>query len=80
MGWSSPQIWMGHAALTSADDHFVAERWARGGIGQAGVVAEPFHAWIDGFEMRGPMLGEVTMSAGGERFSYELDLKADRPL
>jgi predicted secreted hydrolase len=78
-GWSSPQIWMGHAALTTADQHFVAERWARGGIGQAGVEAEPFHAWIDDWEMRGPMLGEVTMSAAGGEFSYELDLKADRP-
>ena len=43
-GWSSPQIWMGHAAVTTAESHLFAERLARGGIGQAGVRAAPFAA------------------------------------
>ena len=34
-GWSSPQVWMAHAALTTPDSHHVAERLGRGGIGQA---------------------------------------------
>ena len=41
-GWQSPQIWMGHAGLTSTTQHFSAERLARGGIGQAGVTVAPF--------------------------------------
>src|SRR6056297_1788725 len=32
-GWQDPQVWFAHAAVTTADDHFTAERIARGGIG-----------------------------------------------
>ena len=28
-GWSSPQLWMGHAAVTTPDAHFVTERLSR---------------------------------------------------
>src|SRR5213592_602399 len=38
-GWASPQLWMGHAALTRADIHRTSEKFARGGVGQAGVEA-----------------------------------------
>jgi predicted secreted hydrolase len=55
-GWSSNQIWMAHAAITTPDGHFHAQRFARGGIGQAGVnrIAEDgyFDAWLDDWEWR----------------------------
>ena len=44
---------MGHAAVTRADLHRFSETFARGGVGQAGVEAKPFHAWIDSWDMRG---------------------------
>lgn len=50
-GWQSPQLWMGHAALTTPDAHFSAERLARGGVGQAGVEVSPFSAHIDEWSM-----------------------------
>ena len=46
-GWGNPIIWLGHAAVTSATVHHAAERYARGGVGQAGVNLTPFSAWID---------------------------------
>ena len=52
-GWANQQIWMGHAAVTRADTHRVSQTFARGGVGQAGVDAKPFRAWIDAWEMRG---------------------------
>ena len=52
-GWANQQIWMAHAAVTRADTHRTAETFARGGVGQAGVTAEPFAAWIDSWAMRG---------------------------
>src|SRR5512140_2950041 len=52
-GWASQQLWMGHAAVTRADTHRSSEKFARGGIGQAGVEAKPFQAWIDNWQMRG---------------------------
>lgn len=78
-GLDSPQIWMGQAGLTTPDAHYVAERFARGGIGQAGVVATPFSAWIDEWTLEGPTLNQVNMRAQGTDFAYDLDLISDRP-
>ncbi|NOD63413.1 MULTISPECIES: lipocalin-like domain-containing protein [unclassified Ruegeria] len=79
-GWQSPQIWMGHAATTTPDTHYFAERLSRGGIGQAGVTAEPFEAWIDEWRMAGPDFDTLTLTANGEDFSYDLSLTAQGPL
>ena len=75
-GWSSPQIWMGHAAVTTPTDHYVTERLARGGIGQAGVTADPFEAWIDDWQLSGPDPDELNMTASGPDFAYDMDLIA----
>ncbi len=55
-GWSSNQIWMAHAAVTTPDGHYHEQRFARGGVGQAGVndlVRDGyFNAWLDDWEWR----------------------------
>lgn len=79
-GWASPQVWFGHAAVTTAERHLVAERWARGGIGQAGVTASPFAAWIDDWDMAGDTLDAVTLRASGPEFRYDMTLTAEGPL
>ncbi|WP_425046419.1 lipocalin-like domain-containing protein [Primorskyibacter sp. S87] len=79
-GWASPQIWMGHAAVTTPNSHHFAERLARGGIGQAGVTAAPFSAWIDDWQMRGSDFSALDVSARGTDFAYDLTLSADTPL
>src|SRR5271168_1111303 len=85
-GWANQQIWMGHAAITRADTHRFSETFARGGVGQAGVEATPFHAWIDSWDMRGlnPMrdtaIAPLQLTASGTDFSYALRLDADRRL
>src|SRR5882757_7087266 len=85
-GWANQQIWMGHAAVTRADTHRTSEKFARGGVGQAGVETRPFQAWIDSWEMRG---GEATrddtvapleLKASGADFAFALQLEAERPL
>jgi predicted secreted hydrolase len=85
-GWANQQIWMGHAAVTRADTHRYIEAFARGGVGQAGVEAKPFRAWIDSWEMRGPdqmrddTIAPLELKASGADFSYALRLEADRAL
>lgn len=81
-GWQSPQIWMGHAGLTTPDTHFSAERLARGGIGQAGVTATPFAAHIDEWQMaaQGHGLDQLRLVARGDDFAYDLNLEAEGPL
>ncbi len=79
-GWTSPQVWFAHAAVTTPRAHHVAERFARGGIGQAGVTAQPFEAWIDDWQMAGETLDNVTLTASGPEFRYDLRLEAQGPL
>ncbi|SDW38675.1 Predicted secreted hydrolase [Ruegeria halocynthiae] len=79
-GWQSPQIWMGHAAVTTPDNHYFAERLSRGGVGQAGVTAQPFEAWIDEWHMRGDDLDTLNLTANGADFGYDLDLQAQGSL
>jgi predicted secreted hydrolase len=85
-GWASQQVWMGHAAVTRTDTHRFAETFARGGVGQAGVDAQPFRAWIDAWQMRGPgrmnatTISPLELAASGNDFDYTLRLEADRPL
>lgn len=79
-GWDSPQIWFAHAAVTSADIHLVAERVARGGIGQAGVTPAPFRAWIDDWEMAGDTFDAMRLRASGPAFAYDMTLDAQGPL
>lgn len=86
-GWASPQMWMGHAALTSADAHLLDERLARGGTGLAGVNATPFAAWIDDLRMEGmacaapcDVTDTLRLSASGPDFRWELSLEAEGPI
>ncbi|SLN31236.1 lipocalin-like domain-containing protein [Pseudooctadecabacter jejudonensis] len=79
-GWTSPQLWMGHAAVTTPDAHYVTERLARGGIGQAGVQADPFEAWIDDWQLAGPDFDNLRMTATAPDFAYDMQLTAQGPL
>lgn len=82
-GWQSAQVWLGHAALTRAGGHLHADRLARGGIGQAGVRAQPFEAWIDNWSLggdAGAQLSPLQVSATGKGFRYDLRLRSDAPL
>jgi predicted secreted hydrolase len=85
-GWANQQLWMGHAAVTRDDTHRTTEKFARGGIGQAGVEVKPFQAWIDDWQMRGldglrdDTIAPLELNAIAADFSYALQLDADRLL
>lgn len=51
-GWQDPQWFMAHVAISSTTQHAFAERYSRGGIGTAGVHAQPFIAWLDNWELK----------------------------
>ncbi len=80
VGWGSPQVWFAHAAVTTPHRHFATERFARGGIGQAGVQAAPFRAWIDEWSLAGPNFDHLTVQAQGPDFAYDMQLTAQGPL
>ena len=64
--------------MTTPDAHFVTERLARGGIGQAGVTAQPFEAWIDEWTFSGPD-SDAILRAAGPDFAYDMTLQATGP-
>ncbi|CAM3860484.1 MULTISPECIES: lipocalin-like domain-containing protein [Pseudomonas] len=79
--WDSPNLWMGHAALTGPGGHQVSESLARGGIGQAGVEAQPFRAWINDWSLQGSDdISHLQMTASGKGFAYRLNLVSPGPL
>ncbi len=51
-GWESPQRYMAHLVVTDGKKTWQFERFARGGIGQAGVESTPFHAWLDNWSLK----------------------------
>jgi predicted secreted hydrolase len=95
-GWQVPQIWLAHAAVTTPERHFHAERFGRGGVGQAGVRARPFAAWLDEWRLAAPRddtagaagsgaaggdaLDRLVVAAAAPDFAYEVALAAEGPL
>lgn len=87
-GWASNQVWMAHAALSTPDGHVYQQRFARGGIGQAGVDVNAqgqFDAWLDGSHLTGtssttpmsPLPGQLQFAV--EDYRVTLDMTADTP-
>ncbi|WP_129142149.1 lipocalin-like domain-containing protein [Modicisalibacter coralii] len=88
--WTTRQLWMAHAAVSTPTGHRYAERFARGmavpdARGQAGVTAAPFAAWLDDWRLAATDgadtgLDHLDVSAGGDDFGYRLRLDAEGPL
>jgi predicted secreted hydrolase len=84
-GWDSDQIWMAHAAVTTPDKHFYAERFSRGGIAQAGVNqltgSNGFDAWIDDWRWQSAsdtlFPSTLEFDIGEHKVSLELNSKDD---
>lgn len=80
-GWQSNQTWMAHTAISTPEGFEFAQRFARGGIGQASVETvneSRFEAWMDDWlwqaEAEGPFPAEL--SAGTENQHFKLTLTA----
>jgi predicted secreted hydrolase len=80
-GWDDRTAFMAHAAITSAKEHLFAQTIARGGVGQAGVEAAPFRAFVDdwGFEATDKDFTRARVFARDEHFFYALELARDAP-
>ncbi|ROU01216.1 lipocalin-like domain-containing protein [Histidinibacterium lentulum] len=79
-GDAAAQVWMGHAAVTTAEAHFAVERFSRGDVPTAGVTAAPLKAFIDDWAMAGETLDEVRLTASAPEFAYDVTLRAEGPL
>lgn len=50
--WSNAQQYMGHVSLRDGQSAWFEERFARGGVGNAGTSGSPFSAFIDDWQWR----------------------------
>ena len=82
-GWQSNQTWMAHTAISTPQGFSFSERFARGGIGQAGVsdqTAKPgFEAWMDEWLWHSAKSSPfpATLSANTDKARFQLSLSAD---
>jgi predicted secreted hydrolase len=87
-GWDSNQIWMAHAAISTPEGHHFEQRFARGGIGQAGVsnisTAGYFEAWLDDWHWRSSsnqvFPSRLNFSVGEIKVDMQLESTADKVL
>ena len=83
-GWQSNQTWMAHAAMSTPQGFSFSQRFARGGIGQAGVSNlshdATFEAWIDDWtwqsESQSPFPARLSASTEGGSFDLLLEAKS----
>jgi len=81
-GWSNNQLWMAHAAITTPKGHEFEQRFARGGIGQAGVKNDTnFEAWIDDWswisETKSLFPAQLRFNIGDSQIEMQLNSSAD---
>ena len=80
-GWQSNQTWMAHTAISTPSGFEFSQRFARGGIGQAGVAVTQqnnFEAWMDDWLWRSESLTPfpAILNASTDNQRFELTLVA----
>lgn len=83
-GWQSNQTWMAHTAISTPLGFEFSQRFARGGVGQAGVAMtqqNTFEAWMDDWlwlsDSLTPFPGVLTASTDSQRFELLLEASDD---
>jgi predicted secreted hydrolase len=80
--WSDAQQYMGHVGLRDGKQAWFEERFARGGVGNAGISTAPFNAFIDDWQWLSqspnmfPSTLEFTIDT---HIKVNLDFTADKP-
>lgn len=77
-GWLDPRLYIAKVVITTKSGKWLAERLARGGIGQVGVTQHPYRVWIDDWEWtsfgKTPFPGQL--QASSDNFSLKLSLES----
>ena len=83
-GWQSNQTWMAHTAISTPRNFEFSQRFARGGVGQAGVAVtrqNTFEAWMDDWlwlsDSMAPFPGVLTAGTDTHRFKLALEASDD---
>jgi predicted secreted hydrolase len=80
--WANAQQYMGHVGLRDGKQAWFGERFARGGVGNAGISSIPFNAFIDDWQWLAqtsemfPSILEFTIDT---QIKVSLNFTADKP-
>ncbi|MGM0768038.1 MAG: lipocalin-like domain-containing protein [Pseudomonadota bacterium] len=72
--WPLEAGWMAHAAVSFRQQHWFAEKLARGDTGQAEARADPFEIWLDDWHLHTADSGAWRLQVSGEGWAYDLQL------
>lgn len=74
--WSSREVYFAHFAVTDvASDHFYAfQRYSRPGPGLAGAQADPYHVWLEDWNITESTTGTYQLVAEQEDITLNLTL------
>ncbi|WP_336245222.1 lipocalin-like domain-containing protein [Enterovibrio paralichthyis] len=80
-GWENSHVYMAHAVVTTANGVYAAERFSRGGIGQAGVRKAPFNVWLDNWQWKSRNASPfpAILSAADDDFGFSLHMDKVQP-
>ncbi|MGI9327783.1 MAG: lipocalin-like domain-containing protein [Pseudomonadales bacterium] len=82
--WDAAQVYLAHLAATdvAGGRHRFAERISRSHPELAGVLAQPFAAWLENWRLasRGAAFLPLTLHAAADSFAWDLALDSTRPL
>ncbi|GGQ24369.1 lipocalin-like domain-containing protein [Shewanella litoralis] len=80
--WSSNQLYMAHAAVTSKDEHLTAEKWSRAHPKLASVSPSPFTVHLQNWQWQSQSndLFPATLTVNNPRFNYQLQLSSQQPM
>tara|TARA_R110001583_G_scaffold11613_17_gene52320 strand:+ start:7269 stop:8408 length:1140 start_codon:yes stop_codon:yes gene_type:complete len=80
--WATNQLYMAHAAVTTKNEHLIAEKWSRAQPQLAGVEPQPLRVHLQNWQWlsRSEDLFPATLKVATEQFSYQLQLDSKQPL
>ncbi len=78
--WATNQIYMAHFALTDvgAQEFHAFQRYERGAEGLAGAEADPYHVWLDDWQVQQTAASSYELVAANEGLHIDLQLKDEK--
>jgi predicted secreted hydrolase len=82
--WATNQIYLAHFAITDVknNNHWATERFSRGAAGLAGASGDPYHVWLENWNVSALNAdgSNVQLRAEDSGHAVTLTLKSEKPL
>jgi predicted secreted hydrolase len=78
--WAADDIYMAHFALTDVDggEFYAFQRYARGAMELAGAESQPYHVWLEDWDVQETGAGSYLLAASNEGLRLSLRLQDEK--